>query len=563
MRMRDIVKATGLSFVIATLCACGNSAPAGRDGGAAGYAERPPADPAVPTALRTIPDPLCLPDYLGTTGQLQTVPDLGLGLPNAIDGGAPASPAIAATLPDVVHLRDNRESYNDTHYYAVRDGNLYVKANRELTGIDEPWRRVLQPGCLNDRVQAVSVDGTVILALDSARWIYTIDTVPYGPLNLGWTRRWGAYFWTDLGEQLPEDVTAWATSHYSGDDKVYIDSAGREQDVYGILTVYALRGDGLRITYMDPWLPSDESREVCGPERGTVALAGLSGSGSTVMVVSRSGEIYTRLYEFDVSGGNSMFFDYSWLDQDDAAEPRLQLPAPEWIQHARVPGEITQRISLRQLGSDTRHRLMRVEGRDGAGRSGYWQKDLTDTRWSFVATDEPLRGDPLPWPGATRYQPEDGHYSGTIDGYAAVVSDFNPYCSPAALRVQIGDGAATEFVLHSTDGLRQERRARGLSAQPHVYRGAVEVPRPLWDARLEQPEAVRAFLQKHFGEQRFLVGTLAATATRLQISQPCWNLRRTGAAPGLSVPNYDPGLYVNEVLAALEEGRLPALCLPP
>ena len=35
------------------------------------------------------------------------------------------------------------------------------------------------------------------------------------------------------------------------------------------------------------------------------------------MAISRSGEIYTRLYEFDVSGGNSLFFDYSWQDQDD------------------------------------------------------------------------------------------------------------------------------------------------------------------------------------------------------------------------------------------------------
>ena len=104
----------------------------------------------------------------------------------------------------------------------------------------------------------------------------------------------------------------------------YIDSAGRTQDVYGILTLYALRGDGLRITYMDPWLPSDESREVCGPERGTVPMAGLSGSGSTVMVISRGAEVYTRLYEFDVSGGNSMFFDYSWQDQDGVASPKAQ-----------------------------------------------------------------------------------------------------------------------------------------------------------------------------------------------------------------------------------------------
>ncbi len=551
-------------LVAACLSACGDSRPAGDVAPGPGVLEpRPPADAAVPTGLRTIPSPLCAVDYLGTTGQLQALPDLGLGLETAITGGAPATPEVAATLPDIVHLRDTQESYNDTHYYAVRDGNLYVKANRELTGVDEPWRHLLQPSCLQDRVTAVSVDGTVILALDQDRWLYTLDTVPYGPLNLGWTRRWGAFFWTDLGEQIPEDVSAWATSHLSGEDKIYIDSAGREQDVYGILTVYALRGDGLRITYMDPWLPSDESREVCGPERGTVALAGLSGSGSTVMVISRSGEIYTRLYEFDISGGNSLFFDYSWQDQDGVADPLVQLPAPDWIHHPRVPGKVTQRLSLRQIAPDTTHRIMRIEGLDDSGHSGYWEKDLSESRWRFTRTDEALRGTLLPWTGALRYEPEDSRYSGSIDGIDAEVLDFNPYCSPATLRLHIGEGAPLDLVLHSTDGLRQERRARGLTAQPHVYRSAIEVPKSLWDARDRQPEAVRTFLSRHFGEQRFLTGPLAATPASLQITMPCWTLRREAGSFELPLPNYDPGIYVNELLAALEEGRMPGLCLTP
>lgn len=67
-----------------------------------GWAPRPVADPARPEAVRTTPNPRCIADYLGTTGQLQPLPDLGLGLPNTIDGGPPAAPEVAATLPDVV-----------------------------------------------------------------------------------------------------------------------------------------------------------------------------------------------------------------------------------------------------------------------------------------------------------------------------------------------------------------------------------------------------------------------------------------------------------------------------
>ncbi len=553
------------SLSVSALCACGGngSLPASAPPYAA-MAARPAADAAVPAAARTTPDALCAVDYLGTTGLLQAVPDPGLGVPTALTGGGSAAPAIAATLPDFIYLRDNRESYNATHYFALREGNIYLKANRELTGIDEPWRQLLMPGCLQGQATSLSVDGTVILALNASRWIYTLDTASYGPMSAGWTRRWGAFFWTDLGQQLPPDVKTWATSSLAGDDKTYIDSAGRPQAVFGILTLYALRSDGLRITYLDPWLPSDESREVCGPERGTVAMAGMSGSGSTVMVVSRTGAIYTRLYEFDSSGGNSLFFDYSWQDQEGVAAPLFQLPALDWTQQPRVPGRITERVSIRKLPPDTVHRVLRVEGLDAADHTGFWQKDLTDAAWRFTRTDEPLRGAVLPWSGITHYQPEDSRYAGTIDGWDAEVLDFNPYCSPATLRLQIGSGVPIDLILHSTDGLRQERRARGLSAQPHVYRSAVEVPKALWDHRDQQRPEVQTFLSQHFGSQRFLTGPLSATPAKLQITMPCWTLQRQTDIANAVVPTLPPdlGVYVAEILSAQEEGRAPGFCSP-
>ena len=552
------------------LCACGGNSSlpvAGFDPDSgmppvAAPRARPVADSATPSESRTIPDPLCMADYLGTTGLFQAVPDPGTGVPTAFNGGAVAEPSVAATLPDFVHLRDTRESYNDLHYFALRNGDIYLKANRELTGVDEPWRHLLLPGCLQGQVSALSVDGTVVIALNEERWLYTLDAASYGPMSGGWTRRWGAFFWTDPGEQMMPDVTHWATSHYSG-EKSYIDSAGREHPIFGILTVYALRGDGLRITYMDPWLPSDESREVCGPERGTVPMAGLSGSGSTVMVISRGGEVYTRLYEFDVSGANSMFLDYSWQDQEGVAAPLMQLPAPEWIHHARIPGAVTDRISLRQLGSDSSHRLMRVEGRNEAGASGFWEKDLADSAWRFTRTGETLRGSLLASRDDTRYLPEDSLYAGQIDGWNAEVRGFNPYCSPATLRIGIGGGAPTDFILHSTDGLRQERRARGLTAQPHVYRSAVEVPKALWNARAQQAPELQAFLATHFGAQRFLTGPLSATPGTLQVTMPCWTLTRPGDVADAVLPAVpDGGIYVAELRSAQEEDRTPGACAP-
>ncbi|PTU29039.1 hypothetical protein [Stenotrophobium rhamnosiphilum] len=544
------------------LTACGSSSPVDQQ---AATKPRPViTDTGPASGTRTLPDPLCVDDYLGTTGLLASLPiDHGSLGPDAIEGGAAAEPSIAVTLPARVHLRGTRESYTAKHYVAVREGRLFVKANEEVTGTQEMWREMLVPRCLQGKVSEVSADGTVVLALNQARDIYSWDSANYGPGASGWTRRWGAPFWTDMGEAIPADVRDWATSHTSGssDDVNYIDSAGREQAIYGILTVYALRGDGLRITYMDPWLPSDESREVCGPERGTVPMAGLTGSGSTVMVVGRDGRIYTRLYEFDVSGGNAVFFDYSWQDQENVAAPLLQLPAPDWIAHSTIPGRFTNRLSLRKLPPDTRHRIMRVEGWDSSGRTGYWQKDIAERKWKFVRTDEAIRGTEMPLQDTARYLPEDSRYSGNIDGYAAEVLDFNPYCSPATLRLQI-EGKPLDLVLHSTDGLRQERRARGLDGNPHVYRSAVEVPKAIWNKLDTQPAAVQTFIRAHFGSKRFLTGPLSATPGKLQIAQPCWTLRRDSDVLDLPVPFPDAGIIAAEVLAAQEEGRLPAVCLP-
>ncbi len=513
---------------------------------------------------RTLADPLCPEDYVGMTSLLTAppIPHDSLG-PDAIEGGAAAEPSIAVTLPARVHLRGTQESYTATHYFAVREGRLFVKANEEVTGTQEAWREMLVPRCLQGKVSEISADGTVVIALNQSRDIYTWDGASYGPGSTGWTRLWGAPFWTDMGDSVPADVRYWATSHTSGSsgDTSYIDSAGRAHDIYGILTLYALRGDGLRITYLDPWLPSDESREVCGPERGTVPMAGLTGSGSTVMVVSRAGRIYTRLYEFDVSGGNVVFFDYSWQDQDGVAAPLMQLPAPDWITHSAIPGRFTNRLSLRKLPPDTRHRIMRVEGWDSSGHSGYWQKDLAETHWKFVRTDEPIRGEEIHPGDATHYLPEDSLYSGSIDGYKAEVPNFNPYCSPATLHIQIGS-KPLDLVLHSTDGLRQERRARGLDSNPHIYRSAVEVPKAIWNHLDAQPAAVQAFISAHFGNKRFLTGPLSATPGKLQISQPCWTLTRASDVVDLPVGFPDPGIVVAEPLAAQEEGRLPAVCGP-
>lgn len=515
-----------------------------------------------PVDVRTLPSPACPEDALGTAGVINMPDDPGLFPATA--GGTPAGTEIAATLPERVHLRGTQESYTTQHYYAVRSNRIYVKANEETTGIHEPWRALLLPRCLDGHVSAVSADAKTVVALDDARWLYTLDLRKSNPQGMGWTRRWGPFFWTDFGMQMFGDVQHWATSDLSPDENpTYTDSAGNQAKVAGILTVYTLRGDN-RLTYLDPWLPSDESREICAPESGRLLMAGLSGSGSTVMVVGRNGEIYTRLYEFDVSGGNTVFLDYSWQDQRGVANPKAQLPAPDWVRHPRIPGVFTNRLSIRQISPGTDHRLLRVEGQDSAGHTGYWQKDLADltsAAWRFTVTGEPLRGALLPLSEPHFGSIESYDYNGTVDGYNAVIKGFQPYCSPVNMQVDIA-GTPLELTLHSTDGLRQFRRARGLDSTPRNYRGAVEVSAQTWAARDQLPQKVRDFLTQRFGANRILQTPLVASRQHLQIMQPCWKFARNTSYPDSLASIPDLGAFFAELMDEQEQGRQPPLCSP-
>ncbi len=521
--------------------------------------------------IRTIPNVTCPEEYVGTTGLVQSPPsELDIGDYGVLTNGPDAPAEIEASLPSQVYLKGRIETYTDDYYFAVREGMIWFKPNTEVQGsdADAPWKQVLIPRCLEGQVSEISADGYVLIALNGKREIYTLD---YNRHDYGvdpWTRRWGPFFWTDLGGWIPADVRDWAASElHSGVDEYFVDGGGRPQKPWGILTVYLLRGDGRHITYLDPWLPMDESREVCGPERGTVSIAGLAGSGSTVMVVTADGRIFTRLYEFDISGANTFLLDYSWQDQDGVESPLIQLPAPDWIEHPRVPGEITDRLSLRKLSPGTEHRVMRVEGRGPAGNTGYWEKDLADTAassWTFVVTGEPLLGQALPQANAPVYAPEDFAFYGVIEGHPATITAFNPHCSPTTLRVEFGD-SHLDLILHSSDGLRQERRTRGLDLYPRYYRSAIELPRALFEHPEQLPPAQQDFVARHFAEKRFIEGPLLANVMGIHIAETCWEFQKDiDSLESLITqpPIPDAGILVAEIFAEQEQGRTPPVCLP-
>lgn len=390
--------------------------------------------------------------------------------------------APAGLLPAHVYLRTATETFNRLYEFATRGGQIYGRPRSSA----DPWRELPLPLCFAGHVASISLDDDEMIALDDARRIYTMDNALKDPSTFNWTNRWGTPFWAGPGYALPGGIVAWSWSVISPlEDKRWTDPAGNHQSIGSgkVSHIWSLRSGGRRITFNDPWLPLDESYEMCGPVRGRFRAVNLSASGSEIFVIGPHGDLFTRIYDFDLSGHDGFFFQYSYDDQRGKGDTApIQLPAAPWVQQPKIPGKITSAISVEKTGVDAVHRILRVEGEQN-GKTGYWERDIAQpasAAWSFHDTGAPLIGKVLDNPPADTSQrdlgkAEDFAYRMTSGDTTADLLDFNPYCSPARLRIR-QNGTTKNLLLHTVDALRQQVRARGLDDSPRDYYAALEGP---------------------------------------------------------------------------------------
>ena len=400
--------------------------------------------------------------------------------PDAFPATWPTAPS--GLLPQHVWFRTQTETFNRLYEFATRGGQIYGRAHDS----NDAWRQLPLPLCFAGHVASISLDDDEMIALDDARRVYTMDNALKDPSTFNWTNRWGTPFWGGPGYTLPDSVIAWSWSVISPlEDHRWTDPAGNHQSIGSgkVSHIWSLRSGGQRLTFNDPWLPLDQSYEMCGPLRGRFKALNLSTSGSEVFVIGRHGDMFTRLYDFDLSGHDGFFFQYSYDNQRGKGDSApIQLPAAPWVMQPKIPGEITSVISVEKTGADAVHRILRVEGARG-GKTGYWERDIASppaAGWTFHETDAPLVGRPLDNPGFDTSavglgSAENLHYRMTSPDTTADLPDFNPYCSPAHLRMTI-KGQTKDYVLHAVDALRQQTRARGLDDSPRDYYGALEGP---------------------------------------------------------------------------------------
>ncbi len=430
-------------------------------------------------------------------------------------------------FPEHVYFKDNDGGYNNVYDIVLVDGTIYLRRH----DTDDQWRVAPQPESLKGHIQCMSVDNKAFYFVDDKGWTYGNWMARDDTSKWTWNTAVCGTMETDPKWKMPNyGVGQWASSSMNnGYDTVYIDPDGREHQVgcTSCTDVYYVNPkDNSKICYSDPWLPGDNSREIASPYHGRFPIQSLSASSSTIFVTNKYGDMYTRLFDYDIAGGDEVFFDYSYESQagkwDTKYAPlsdllpgsnfplcaKIRLPGEPWYHQPKIDGEITDRITIQSLGGSSNNRMLRVEGKQG-DETGYFSKMLYGDTWTFHATGEPLKGNLLensPEDTSDRdLYPDTGIVFGGKIGCGATLTvvDYNYADTENECYISVGQGEDTITVpavlsaMYGNLGTKLSSvilpHSEGLTKDARLYRGAILLPEESKE-QLEQTWEGRQFL---------------------------------------------------------------------
>lgn len=427
-----------------------------------------------------------------------------------------AQDSAPASLPQDIFIKSPTQTFNSRFYYALHEGKIWIKPNRQVTGRNEPWQLMICAGlpCQNDNpdfpvpkmIKEISADADELTAIDDRGHFY-VRTME-GP---GWLSKTE---WTHLngfpkGElKLNERHAgrrAWSMGRRHFDVLWHEDADGNPHHVglMGTSSIYLLNAEGNEIWFTDNGLPADLSHVACGPERGTIVAENLQASAGTLLLIDAAGQTYTSMDDFDLNGGTSMFISYTYAPQPRYEKPTgkdydshlkpWRLPLEHWRKHPLIPlsgqARLSKDITILQNGQGNAARELRVAGRDAQGRMGYYFKPIFAERWEFQPAPVSIAADRWLDPAKTspnRVLSQDLRYGGMLkletgEAYITEIRDFNLHCSPATMRLFLPDGPV-DFKLHTVDAwISVRRQDPGRDGSIQLMLGTLEAPKEVHD----------------------------------------------------------------------------------
>ncbi|MBI3543089.1 MAG: hypothetical protein HY075_07440 [Deltaproteobacteria bacterium] len=435
----------------------------------------------------------------------------------------PRSGLALEQLPDHVFVKDREQSFSYENYYALKDGKLWIKPNERATGRKGGW--VLFEGTgvpfgkeaksfgPFDRLTEFATEGLMVMATSQNGRVYMWEPTLFGPTV--WQEEMGAPFSDALYLPPNRDWTfsmSVAVAPYKrvtpmhDIDSYYEDSAGNRIEFGFTATIYTLDPDGQRIRYWDTGLPPSWDRAFATPERGRFVAERLSASGSTILVIDKSGKMYTRMYDYEMNGAcPGLRFTWEKLRQGKTPDEVIPLfkavrvmPLEDWREQEQIPvkglASMSTRIAIVMTGEGNAARELRVEGTDENGLCGYWSKPVFEKSWSFQITGEcaDVRyAIAEPYGKRELGRELDKTYAGKLGKLDVELVDFYYFNTPATLRVKTG--------------------TRTIDLKLQTYDG--------WGATVQSKDHPELVGNVH-GEAKLLTGTLEIPTEYLESADP-------------------------------------------
>ena len=451
-------------------------------------------------------------------------------------------------FPERIFIKTATQTFNEYYYFLLDHGRIYCKS-LDSSGDAQEWRLFRKTGLPSARLKrgfkkpraivAISADANELQAISDEGRIYQYVFDPGLLLQ--------DYFWKDrMGwpEAAPLEINAlvrgfrsWAVAKRTASVLWYEDRYGNQHHygTMGIETSYYLCANGQDIRFSDTGLPSDFSHSILGPERGRFIAESLSASASTVFVINASGEMYTRLVDFDTLGCDPLFFKYTYRresyglsgDNYRSNYTPWALPAEDWKKEPPIAlsgqARITKRITIVQNGQGNGARELRVAGTDREGHVGYYAKRLNDASWEFrQAPLQLVKSDFLPVREGSRLKRVRGHsgdtaYDGIIwhrgvpvTDIAFKIPDFNLREGSCHLTVS-KNGERASLLMHPVDAWTYVRRYDpGRDGMPKLMMVTFELEDGSFDRVSKE---FRAILSELFGPYDRVPFAFTAEAT--------------------------------------------------
>jgi hypothetical protein len=429
-------------------------------------------------------------------------------------------------LPENVYFKNSQQGISYEYYYALKDGKIWIKPNENTTGIKGEWKLFESTGAPfgkdvpsfkpNDKIVGFSTDGTMIVAVSgSGRFYFWQPTLEE---KTTWNEEIGSPFSDAL--YLPKNKlwsfsfsilrAPWKRLTPMHDIVTYWEDIDGNKTQFGLTaTIYVVDPAGQKIYFTDTGLPATFNRAFTSPGRGTFIIENMSSAASTVFVINETGKMYTRMIDAEIEGGGpALMFTYKRgkRTKDDEIVPIMDamrsLPLPDWREQepiAEVRDDrmkqaiITKNITILQTGEGNAARELRVQGRNRAGKYGYYFKKIFDPSWNFKITNEHFNNKII----VKNYLKEtrkgrklDKTYIGKLEQISAPsikveLINFYYFSSPATLRVNV-KGKQFDMKFHTVDQWYLTAQEKGHpelvgnpAGEPKLLQGTLEIPEPV------------------------------------------------------------------------------------